>query len=585
MKLTRRILTLALVLVMVLAMAAPAMAAPGDFTITITNADTDSSAGHKYYAYQILAGKLDSTGKILTEITWGANITDGAAFIAALQAEADLIVDGTNIFASATNAEEVAEILAQAKYHTSKILNAFGKVATARVEADGVAAIASSANADAPYTIEIPADMAGYYLVKDDPEVLKDKEDVDGDGDTEEPLPNKDVSDYILQVVGNVTVEHKGSIPSMDKQVSESGESYHDAILSGINQTHHYRIVAELPDDYDAYDTYYLEFSDTMSKELTFEEVYSVYVVLRTGETTRIEVDPSCYTVDPDPIDPSAAKMPGGTHLRVILNDTKTLKAKETGLPITLTAVDAVVIRYTAHINSNAVVTPEGIPNEATLIYSNDPNTDGHGKTNPDETNVYPINLELLKVDGKDSTALNGAKFVLTRLYNEGAGTHTEYAKLDANKKLDSWVHHAEGDGCAADNAEHLAAVAAGEVGTVLITEAGKINVYGLDAGSYTLVEIEAPDGYNKLVEGIHFTVNATIDEAADVIASMTGTTNQGSITFDPAIATVQLTIPNYKGDVLPSTGGMGTTLFYVLGGMMVACAAVLLITKKRMAV
>ena len=414
--------------------------------------------------------------------------------------------------------------------------------------------------------------MAGYYLVKDDPTVLEGEE-------------NKDVSDYILQVVGNVTVEHKGSIPTMDKQVSEAGDSYHDAILTGINETHHYRIVAELPDDYDSYDDYYLEFSDTMSKELTYEAVTSVYVVLRTGGTTRLEVDPSCYSVTTAAIDPSAAKMPGGTHLRVVLNDTKTLIAKETGLPITLTSEDAVVIKYTAHLNDNAVVSPNGIPHEATLIYSNDPNTDGKGKTNPDETNVYPINLELLKVDGKDSTALDGAKFLLTRLYNEGSGTHTEYAKLDANNKIDTWHHHAEGDGCAADDAAHLAAVAADEVGTVLTTVAGKINVYGLDAGSYTLVEIEAPDGYNKLVEGIHFTVNATIDEGADMIAAMTGTTNQGNITFDTTIATVKLSIPNFKGDVLPSTGGMGTTLFYILGGMMVVSAAVMLITKKRMAV
>jgi fimbrial isopeptide formation D2 family protein/LPXTG-motif cell wall-anchored protein len=413
--------------------------------------------------------------------------------------------------------------------------------------------------------------MVGYYLVKDDPSVLEGEE-------------NKDVSDYILQVVGNVTVEHKGSIPTMDKQVSETGDSYNDSILSGINTTHHYRIVAELPDDYDLYDNYYLEFSDKMSKELTFEEVYSVYVVIRsTGD--RIEVDPSCYTVSTAAIADSELTMPGGTHLRVVLNDTKTIIAKETGLPITLTSEDAVVIKYTGHINSNAVVSPNGIPNEATIIYSNDPNSDGHGETNPDETNVYPINLELIKIDGKDSTALDGAKFVLTRLHNDGSATHTEYAKLDDNNKMDAWVHHAEGDGCAADNADHLAAVAAGEVGTVLTTVAGEIRVYGLDAGTYTLVEIEAPDGYNKLVEGVHFTVNATIDEAADVIASMTGTTNQGNIHFDPTTATVELTIPNFKGDVLPSTGGIGTTLFYILGGMMVVCAAVLLVTKKRMAV
>ena len=566
MKLTKRILTAAMVLIMVLAMATPAMAAPGDFTITITNADTDSSAGHKYDAYQILAGKLDSTGHILTEIVWGASVADGAAFITALQAEGDLIVDGTNIFAGVATAEEVAEVLAQAKYHTSKILNAFAKVATAQVSGSP---IASSDETDAPYTIEVPADKAGYYLVKDNPTVL-------------EGLENKDVSDYILQVVGNVTVEHKGSIPSMDKQVSEAGDSYHDSIMTGINQTHHYRIVAELPDDYDLYDEYYLEFSDKMSKELTYNSVTSVYVVIRsTG--TRIEVHPDDYKVTSTSIALSEPKMPGGTHLSVVLKDTKTIR-DTSGNAIVLTPEDAVVVKYTAHLNSNAIVTNAGVPNEATIIYSNDPNTDGKGESNPDETNVYPINLELIKIDGKDSSALDGAKFVLTRLYNDGTGTHTEYAKLDANKKLDSWAHHAEGDGCAADNADHLAAVTAGKVGTVLTTVSGKIDVYGLDAGSYTLLEIEAPDGYNKLVEGVHFTVSATIDESNDIISAMTGTTNQGSITFDPTTATVELTIPNFKGDVLPSTGGMGTTMFYLAGSVMAVGAAVLLITKKRMA-
>ena len=235
-------------------------------------------------------------------------------------------------------------------------------------------------------------------------------------------------------------------------------------------------------------------------------------------------------------------------------------------------------------MNTDAVVDGNGIPNQATIIYSNNPNTNGKGESTPDETNVYPINLNLLKVDGKDKTVtLAGAQFLLSRDYSDGMTTHKEFAVVEGGK-LKEWAHHAEGDGCAVDNADHLAAVAANELGTVLTTDAtGNINVGGLDAGKFTLIEIKAPDGYNKLVEEIVISVSITVDETNDKIETMAGMTNQGQVSFDAATATVKLTIDNYKGDVLPSTGGIGTTLFYIFGGLMAAGAAVLLVTKKRM--
>lgn len=558
----KRVISLILCLMLVFSLAISASAA-GAYTITIKNNDLTSADDHVYKAYQIFGGVLDSTGTILTEITWGESISDPDAFLAALKAESGLEVNDTNIFASATDAESVSEILAKAEHHTHTILSAFAKVATDHVMADPVAQSNGMTVKDGKgyYTITIPEDKPGYYLVKD---TLKS-----------EGLLNKDISDYILQVVGNVTVEHKGSIPTLDKQVSETGNTYQDAINTGIGETHYYRIVAELPDDYDLYDKYYLEFSDNFSTQLTFDEMVEVKALIRSSGTS-LAIDSGCYDVTPE----TAA---AGAQLRVIFNDTK--KITSDGNEITLTPEDAIEIVYKAHVNETAASDGNGIPNTATIIYSNDPNSDGKGESTPDETNVYPINLKLVKVDGKDTTVkLAGAEFVLSRLYNEGFGTHTEYGVVDENGKISKWVHHYVGDGCAVDNAEHATDEAANNVGSILVTDAdGNIQVSGLDTGTYHLIEIKAPDGYNKLAESIQITVSATIDEANDKIASMTGNTNQGNIVFDATNATVQVTIPNFKGNVLPSTGGIGTTMFYVFGGLMFACAAVLLITKKRM--
>lgn len=558
----KRVISLVLCLMLVFSLAISASAAV-DYKIHIKNNDLSSAGDHTYYAYQIFGGELDSSGSILTEIVWGESIADGDAFLAALKAEAGLFVGGTNIFASATDAKTTAAILSKTEYHTHAILTAFAKVATAHVKDPAVAQcnIMTVEGTKGVYTIDIPDDMPGYYLVKDT---------------VDNSMPNKDVSDYILQVVGEVTVEHKGSIPTLDKQVSETGSTYQDAINTGINETHFYRIVAELPDDYTLYDEYYLEFSDTFSAALTFDELVEVKAVIRSGGTPAMVIDSACYTVSPTA--PTA-----GAHLQVVIEDTK--KITSGGNPVTLTSEDAIEIIYKAHVNENAVSDGNGIPNSATIIYSNNPNTDGKGHSTPDETNVYPINLKLVKVDGKDTTvALAGAEFVLSRVYNEGTGTHTEYGVVDGNGKISKWVHHYVGDGCAADSIEHNDAVAANDVGSVLVTDAsGNIQVSGLDTGSYDLIEIKAPDGYNKLAESIHVTVSATIDEENDKIYSMTGTTNQGTIVFDATNAVVQVTIPNFKGDVLPSTGGIGTTLFYVFGSIMVMGAVVLLVTKKRM--
>ena len=593
MKTTKKLFSMLLALIMVVSAAMPAFAASDDYTITITNSDAISSAGHVYKAYQIFKGTLKTDDSdALGNIEWGDNI-NGTTFITELnnttddatkKAVAHFVKDGVNIFKDAKTAKDVANILAENK--TADIVNAFAAVATAKKIGNP---IAESAETDAPYTIKIPKEKAGYYLVVDT---------LNGTDTT-----NKDISDFILQVAGNTTVEHKGSIPTMEKTVSETGENYYTSIVSGIGDVHYYKIVAELPDDYALYDTYKIVFKDTMSKGLTFIDGTGSKITMKAlirSSNKNITIDPSSYRVD---VVPNAD---GTTSLEVTIDNTKatTFKSADVGAGnphIILSSSDAIEIIYSATVDKNAVVDGKGIPNNAYLEYSNDPKSDGTGTTTPDGTLVYPITLEVIKHEANNvSATLADAEFVLAREHSDGVNTHMEYALVEevtdqipdgsggftpvTTKKIKKWVHHYTGDGCESDNTDHQAAETAGDLGTILVTDSnGKISVSGLDARLYFFIETKAPAGYNNLTAPVEVKVTAKSSQTTDRLESLDATTNQGKATTDANIAKVTVMIPNYVGQTLPQTGGIGTTLFYVVGGAMVAFAVLSLITKKRM--
>ena len=122
-------------------------------------------------------------------------------------------------------------------------------------------------------------------------------------------------------------------------------------------------------------------------------------------------------------------------------------------------------------------------------------------------------------------------------------------------------------------NNEYLIADSTTTTGVDLVTPSdGLININGLDAGTYYLKEIKAPDGYNTLTEPVTLTIAAEHTETSIKVGL--GTVDSGTMTK---------IVINNSGVVLPSTGGMGTTIFYVVGGLLMVGAAVLLVTKKRM--
>lgn len=229
----------------------------------------------------------------------------------------------------------------------------------------------------------------------------------------------------------------------------------------------------------------------------------------------------------------------------------KTLVIKLEGTAVAGLGQDKdIEIEYTASVDSSAVIGSDGNTNNVTLTYKEQSSTDSA------TVKTYEIGADddggkgtITKVDATDENApLAGVGFTLT----DASG---RYAKVAADKvTFDGW---APADGNAVE---------------ILTDTEGEIHVKGLDAGKYILTETSPLPGYNAL----DYTITVTIAEDGTV-KYLASNAAEGTLPSE------KIDIANSTGAILPSTGGIGTTIFYVVGGILVAGAAILLITKKRM--
>lgn len=321
----------------------------------------------------------------------------------------------------------------------------------------------------------------------------------------------------------NVTIKEKNGNSIIDKQVfNEENSQFEDKNNAGIGDYVKFEISVTVSDGQPK--KYVIH--DVMSEGLTFvnDAAHRMSVTVNGNNSIQYTLNTKASSTITDT----------GCTFEVAFND-------DTNGASVLKPNDKVVVTYYAKVNERAKIGTEGNFNKAQLTYG-----DNH-TTTWEETKTYVWKIDIFKYTTKNEAeqALENAQFVLYR----GNGDDKAYAKIQ-DGKITGWTR---------TESEK----------TVLTTSnSGKLEINGLDVGTYCLEEIEAPKGYNKLTKPIKV-------EIAD---------KTGAITVDgKPISDTTVKVENKAGTTLPTTGGIGTTIFYLIGGGLMVAAAVLLIAKKRM--
>lgn len=373
---------------------------------------------------------------------------------------------------------------------------------------------------------------AGYYLIKD----------LDNSQSGAADKTNTAYTLYVVQVVGEPELEitAKSDIPKVEKKVQDVNDSeanstteWQDSADYDIGDEVPFQLTATIGDRYNDYNAYKLVFHDTLSQGLTFKQ-NSVVV-----KVNGAEINENLYTVNTDIKDTCS--------FEVVFDDLKQITQVTSGSKIT--------VEYNATLNENAVIGAAGNPNTVYLEYSNNPNdATGNeiGRTPEDTVIVFTYEFEVNKKD-ENGSSLAGAAFKLEKKVKSGETEKWELVKeftVDGNNSATTFTFK------------------------------------GLDDGTYRLTETKTPAGYNT-IEPIVFTISADhVVEATDpTLTDLTVAVENKAAQITATAARGKLTtnVVNKKGATLPETGGIGTTVFYVVGAILVLGSAVLLITRKRM--
>lgn len=527
-KAIKKLLAALLAVAMVCAMAIPAFAYD-------TKEDIDKN--HCYDAFQIFKGDV-SDDNTISNVQWGQNIPDDKDFLAQLKEDPTLRIP----FQDANSLQEVLDVM---KGWTTSDDNsiAFARFVCNYIYTDAHAN--STPVKQGGHTGGFELDEAGYYLIVDTSSFSSS-----ADGDSYHAY-----NSFLLKVNKahyHVQITPKVVKPTVKKEVydnddgSSSGDNngWGSSADHAINEEFKFRLIAKLPESennghaYDYYDKYSVIFHDTLSDGITYDRPDSV-VIKSNGKTYVIPNDSSKYTIG----------LESQNYLVVKIPDVKAC-AKDAGFDLNDGAT--ITVTYTAHLNENAAVNGSAEnKNSVRLQYSNNPRPDGEywGYTPESEVYVYTYQLNNTKYHDTAEKG-NELKDVGFRLYSDA-----DY-KNEVELYQDGEFYYP------IKNASNKQAV------EMKSAEDGTFNVKGLDAGTYYLKETKTPADYNPC-------------DVPPVIIKANHKGNQ----VDLNCSTLSTTIINNKagGITLPSTGGIGTTIFYVVGGGLMVAAIVLLVTKKRM--
>ena len=518
-----------------------AFAAEGDDTITITQ--NENNGATKFKAYQIFkADVVDKDGqKVASNVDWASDQARDAV-------RGVLTSENAPGITNSSTAQEVADYLSEAIMDTTpttvvKKDDLLNKIALA-VEKD-VPATGVVFDAGTPFT----ATSKGYYLFLTDTSSIGTKDDYADKKQTG--------TSPIFAVVGGkaVAVAEKTDIPTVEKKIKDdkSVSNWADKGDSQMGQPVNYQLTGTVAKNVDTFKTYYYQFHDELSAGLTADKT-SVEVKV---DGTKIASDK--YIVDI--VDYDQAN--GNNLLTVTFND-----LKSSG--VTIKPNSKVVVTYTAKLDpdkaENVVVGGEGNDNSVKLIYSNNPGHDSKGESVPDTVRDYTYALKLVKEDSVDTDQkLKGVKFTI------------QATAPDEDVAQGTTAQYVQKNGSLGDSKYEFTT-----------NDQGEISVKGLDAGTYTVHEVEGSNpGYNTL-DDFTFTITAAgLDKAeGDNTLSVTTGKNGSNLVDTPSIngGTVTLTVRNKKGSGLPLTGLNGVTFTWIAGGAVLCIGVAHLIRSRKQA-
>lgn len=523
-KVIKKLLAALLAVAMLCAMAIPAFA---------ENSEGDVDSHHTYSAFQIFKGDVEGNNikdfKI-SNVDWGSNIINNSDDFLNKLRGADHIGP---LFTNAKSAQEVLAVISQ--WHDSDD----DSIAFARFvchylysnDANPTYVVRAGSNA-----LTIPEAKAGYYLFVDTTDFSKDDS-------------YHSYNSFLLMVTKgnwNVPITPKAEKPTVEKKVYDNPDGtstggFGSSADHAINEKFQFKLTATLPAStdhaYDYYDTYAVCFKDTLSEGITYDKLDSV-VINSNGHTYDITNDTSKYTIT-ESQNSFVVKIP----------DVKTCAE---GLDLNDGAT--ITVTYTAHLNDKAYVnTGSGSTenkNSVQLQYSNNPRPGEYWGTTP-KSEVYVFTYQLNNTKLAENEHGAPLKDVGFCLYSDEACAH----KVELYKEGDFYFP-------IKDVTDKKA------VEEMYSDKDGKFNIKGLDAGTYYLKETTPPKDYNACAD-------------KEIVISATHDVNH--VELDSSKLSTTIINKKAGGITLPSTGGIGTTIFYVVGGGLMVAAIVLLVTKKRM--
>lgn len=535
-------------------------------------------------AYQIFKGTYDSSSKKLNISGWGDGIKV-ENFINALKADSTVgslfdtvSYDSLNPVISARAIADIA-----GKWSDDDIYSqTFAKLAILNKNGSGTTGNFSSADKKVTFGDASTSLNDGYYVVTCTV------------SNSDAPATHTAQSLGMLSVLGGSasglsigTGTAKVGLPEVMKKVYENEkESETAASIAGYTETDKkwndvadycignsvpFKLYGTMPQDIGNYSHYYYKFTDTLGTQFDMPEKLTIKVG---ADTTLTATENSgAWTVTGD----------NGKNCRVSSNGNEISISFEDIKAYPGVISDTVVtVEYNAKLNNNAEIGLPGQENKVDLTYSNNPNSsykpdttdenedtpdtpgtpgENTGKTPEDKVIVFTYEADFTKIDGVTKAHLEGVEFKLKN-------ANGEYVTLDENGKVTGW-----------DTA-----------GTTIKSNAsGQFKIIGLDDGDYTLEETKPLPDYNPIADTTLIINAGTVNNQtwngtpADALTSFKYKIGNSEMEGTPADGIASGTIENKKGSSLPSTGGIGTTLFYVCGGAMVAVSGIFLITKKRM--